>query len=116
MFDTGVVRANECHSLSQVSSHDRAISSIFFNMKVCCMFSLELPHRGDSNEYTKYTIFNIEKKIALNYPKSVAMGFFSKRLKNEFETAVVNEPSVFEPLNVYCNTFCPTQCIFCLTR
>ena len=30
------------------------------------------------------------------------MGFFSKGLKNEFETAVVNEPSVFEPLKFYC--------------
>ena len=30
------------------------------------------------------------------------MGFFSKELKNEFETAVINEPSVFEPLRVYC--------------
>ena len=28
--------------------------------------------------------------------------FFSKGLKNEFETAVVNEPSVFEPLKFYC--------------
>ena len=27
---------------------------------------------------------------------------FSKELKNEFETAVVNEPSVFEPLKFYC--------------
>ena len=26
------------------------------------------------------------------------MGFFSKGLKNDFETAVVNEPSVFESL------------------
>ena len=26
------------------------------------MFSLESPHRGDSNEYTKYTIFNIEQE------------------------------------------------------
>ena len=26
----------------------------------------------------------------------------SKGLKNEFETAVVNEPSVFEPLKFYC--------------
>ena len=25
-----------------------------------------------------------EKKIALNYPKSAAMGFFSKELENEF--------------------------------
>ena len=67
-------------------------------MKVCCVFSLESPHRGDSNEYTQYTIFNMNKKNTLNYPKSAAMGFFSKGFKNEFETAVVNEPSVFEPL------------------
>ena len=40
------------------------------------MFSLESPHRGDSNEHTKYTIFNIKKKITLNYPKSAAMGFW----------------------------------------
>ena len=32
----------------------------FFNMKVCCVFSLALPHLGgDSNEYTQYTIFTI---------------------------------------------------------
>ena len=30
------------------------------------------------------------------------MGFFTKGLKNEFETTVVNEPSVFEPLKFYC--------------
>ena len=73
------------------------------------MFSLESPHRGDSNEYTQYSIFNIRKKITLNYPKSPAMGFFTKGFKNEFETAVVNEPSVFEPLKFYCtyvNVFC----------
>ena len=44
---------------------------------------------------------NIKKKITLNYPKSA--GIFSKGLKNEFETAVVNESSVFEALKVYCN-------------
>ena len=27
---------------------------------------------------------------------------FSKELKNEFEIAVVNETSVFEPLKFYC--------------
>ena len=36
-------------------------------------------------------------KMALNYPKSAVLGF-----KNEFETTVANEPSVFEPLNFYC--------------
>ena len=78
------------------------IFSIFFNMKVCCLFLLESPHRGDSNEYTQYTIFNIKKGITLNHPKYAAMGFFSKGLKNEFETAMVNFPSVVEPLKFYC--------------
>ena len=49
---------------------------IFFNMKLCCEFSLEWPHPGDSNEYTQYTIFNMNKKNNINYPKSAAMGFF----------------------------------------
>ena len=32
--------------------------------------------RGNSNEYIQYTIFNIKKKIILNYPKSAAWEFF----------------------------------------
>ena len=80
------------------------IFSILFNMKVCCVFLLESPHWGDYNEYTQYTIFNIKKKITQNYPKSAAMCFRSRELKNEFERAVVNEPSVFERLKFYCNT------------
>ena len=62
------------------------------------MFSLESPHQGNSNEHTQYNISNVEKKITVIYPKSVAMGLlFRGGLENEFETAVVNEPSVFEP-------------------
>ena len=67
------------------------------------MFSLESPHRGDSNENTQYTIFNMNNKNTINYPKSAAKGLFSKGLRNEFETAVVNESSVFEPLKFYCS-------------
>ena len=37
---------------------------------------LESPHRGDSNEYTQRTIFDIKKKITLNYARSAATGFF----------------------------------------
>ena len=66
------------------------------------MFSLESPHRGDSNEYTQYTIFSMKKKITLNFPISAAIDFFSKGLKNEFETTRVNEPSGLEPLKFYC--------------
>ena len=54
------------------------IFSIFFNMKVCCMFSLESPHRGDSNEYSQHTIISIKRKITRNYLKynmSAAVGF-----------------------------------------
>ena len=54
---------------------------IFFNMKVYCVFSLESPHRGDSNENTQYTIFNRKKKISPNYPNSAAMEFFPRDSK-----------------------------------
>ena len=68
------------------------------------MFSLESPLRGDSNEYTQYTIFQYKKE---NIPKLFQIcnyGICSKGLKNEFETAMVNEPSVFDPLSstVFC--------------
>ena len=65
------------------------------------MFSVESPRGGDSSEYTQYTIFNIKKKITLNYPKSAALGFFFKGIKHKFETAVVNEPPEFERLKFY---------------
>ena len=73
----------QCQSKHQVRRHNRDIFLIFFNIKVCCVFLLESPHQGNSNEYTQYTIFNIKKKITLNYP-NVAMGFLPWTLKNEF--------------------------------
>ena len=54
-------------------------------MTVCCVLSLESPHRGDSNKYTQHTIFNMKKKITQNYPKSAAVGFFpgtQERVRN----------------------------------
>ena len=75
---------------------------IYYNMKVYCVFTLESPHRGDSNEYTQCTIFQYEKEKHPKLSQICNHGFFSKGLKNEFETAVVNEPSVFEPLKFYC--------------
>ena len=59
-----------------------------------------------SHEYAQHAIINIKKKITLNYPKYnnvCCYRIFSRGLKNEFETAVVNEPSVFEPLKFYCS-------------
>ena len=68
------------------------------------MFSLESPQRGDFNEYTQYTISQYKKE---DHPKSYQICNYricSKGPKNEFKTAVVNEPSVFEPLKFYCNS------------
>ena len=80
------------------------IFSIFFSMKVYCVFSLESPQRGDSNEYihVQYTISQYKKEIHPKLSQICNYGICSKGLKKEFETAVVNEPSVFEPLKFYC--------------
>ena len=67
------------------------------------MFLLESPHRGDSNEYIQYTIFNIERKISPKLSQICSFGI-SQGLKNEFNIAVVNEPSVLEPLKFYCTS------------
>ena len=53
--------------------------------------------------YKQYTIFNMNKKKHSELAQICSYGNFSKGLKNEFETAVVNEPSVFEPLKFYCS-------------
>ena len=63
-----------------VRRHNKNIFSTFFNTDVCCVFSFELPYRGDSNEYTQYTIFNIKKKINLKYTKSIP-GIFPRDLR-----------------------------------
>ena len=65
------------------------------------MFSLESPHRGDSNEYTQHAIINIQKENHTKlsqYNNVCTYEIFPQGLKNEFEKAVVNEQSVFEPL------------------
>ena len=65
------------------------------------MFSLKSHHRGDSNEI--HTIYHFQYKKD-NHPKLsqiCSYGIFYKGLKNVFETAVVNEPSVFELLKFY---------------
>ena len=80
----------------------RDIFSVFFNMKVFWLCSLELPRRGDSNEYTEYSFFQYNKENQHKLSDICSNGIFSKALKNEFETAVVNEPLMFEPLKVYC--------------
>ena len=62
------------------------ISFQFSNVMVCCVFSLELPH------------FQYKKEIHPKLSQICSYGIFSKGLKNKVKTAVINEPSVSEPL------------------
>ena len=36
--------------------HTDTLVFLFYHGIVCCVYSLELPHQGDSNEYTQHTI------------------------------------------------------------
>ena len=69
MFETGAVdRGSRQGQFRLLSVNDSPRSGgiiwiffIFLYWKVCCVFSLELLHQGDSNEYTQHTIINIKK-------------------------------------------------------
>ena len=77
------------------------------------MFSLESPHEGDSNEYIQYIIFNINTKHLPNLSQIWSYEIFAKGLKNEFDSAVVNESTAFEPLKFYCRYYkaSPIKCM-----
>ena len=49
--------------------------------------------------------FSIKIKYHPKLSQICSYGIFSKRLKNKFQTAVVNELSVFEPLKFYCTLY-----------
>ena len=51
-----------CSVMSQVIL---TLTLIYYNIKVCFVFSLESPRLGDSIEYTQYTIFKYKKE---NHP------------------------------------------------
>ena len=57
---------------------------------------------------------NIPFSILKKHPKSsqiCSYGIVSKGLKNEFDTAVVIESSVFEPLEFYCILLVASTCM-----
>ena len=51
------------------------ICLIFYNMMVCCVFSLESPQWGDSNENTQFTVFNIKKENHTKLSQICSQGF-----------------------------------------
>ena len=53
------------------------ISLIFYILKVCCVFFLEFPHGGDSNENTQCTVSNIKKENQTKLSQNCNQGIFS---------------------------------------
>ena len=49
--------------------------------------------------------FQYIKENQFKFSQICGYRIFSKGLKNEFETGMVNEPTVFEPLKFYCTFF-----------
>ena len=67
---------------------------------------IRIASSGDSNEYTQRTIFNILKKITLNYPKSAAMGFFpgtQERFRNSHGKRAISVRAIEVLLYLFCS-------------
>ena len=98
-----VVRLIDCPNmtLDVYRGRNTTIQQQQFNMKVSCVFSLELPHHGNSTDYLQDTILNTKKKITQNYPKSAAVGFFLGIQEQVRKIRLVHELSVLEPLKYY---------------
>ena len=55
-------------------------------MKVCCVFSSESPHQGDSNEYTQHTC--IASHLTIYYAKYIS--YMSHRISNiEYDISTI---------------------------
>ena len=80
---------------------------LFYHLIVCCVYSLELPHRGNSNVYTQHTIIVLKiEKISLNYryllPELVPWLTLSGSNYPCLER-ISMVPKMFEPLRFDCN-------------
>ena len=63
-----MANSNACLILPKLKKTKFKEIFLFYHNIVCCVYSLELPHRGNSNEYTQYTIIvQKNEKISLNY-------------------------------------------------
>ena len=58
---------------ARVGGTIQIVFSSLSNMKVCCVFSLESPHRRDSNEDTQHNIISIKKNKM--HPKKFQIQF-----------------------------------------
>ena len=81
---------------------------ILFNMRVCCVFSIESPHRGNSNENTQYTVFNITQKSLLIIPSLQPRDFLQEtqeQVRNSRGKLVISVRATEVLLYLDCNQY-----------
>ena len=80
---------------------------LFYYEIVCCVYSLQSPHRGDSNEYTEYTIILLKvENIFINYrhlPPDLAPRLNLNGSNYTSLEQISMVPKMFEPLKFDCN-------------
>ena len=83
---------------------------LFYNGIVCCVYSLELHHQGNSNEYTQHIIIVLKiEKISLNYRYCYLLPELVPRLTLSDSNYPCLErismvPKIFQPLKFDCST------------
>ena len=79
---------------------------LFYYEIVCCVYSLELPHRGNSNEYTQHTIILLKiENISINYRHllpdlALWLNLIGSNYPSLQQISVV--PKMFKPLKFNC--------------
>ena len=99
------------HSISSDSSRKQIFREIFlfYHEIVCCVYSLESPHRGDSDEYTHHTIIVYKilliEKYFLNLSQLLSdLAPWSSLSSSNYQylKQISIFPKIFEPLKIDC--------------
>ena len=90
------------------SSRKQILSEIFlfYYVIICCVYSLEWPHRGDSTEYTQHTIILLKSEnISIIYrrlPPDLAPWLNLIGLNYPSLEQISSVPKMFKPLKFDC--------------
>ena len=85
---------------------------LFYYEIVCCVYSLESSHRGDSNEYTQHTIILLKiENTSINYRHLLPdlapwLNLIGSNYPSLEQISMV--PKMFEPLKFDCNSLAHT--------
>ena len=76
--------------------------SVFYHNNLGCMYSLESPYSGDSNEYIQYTII-LEDRKDTSKPLPLTALINTQRLELPMSRTDFMVPKMLEPLKFGCS-------------